>query len=95
MAIETPTVLTALDRVVSAEVQKIQDDAYDKFSSELDTLLDSDHLPMGQSDYKKVVKRLKRSSYLQLEKDLAFVLNFQEIIEESSKFGKRITDRIA
>lgn len=91
---ETPTVMTALDRVVQAETVKIQDEAYQKFSEEVERAMDEDHLPMGKQEYHKRVKKLMKEFKRQLERDLANVLNFHEIISESQKFVARIDDQV-
>ncbi len=61
----------------------------------MDTKLDDEQLPMGKVEYKKTIRKITKSIQQELEKDLAQVLNFQEIIQESAKFSKRILDKIS
>jgi len=45
---------------------------------------------MSKESFRKVIKKLIKKHKLELENKLATVLNFQEIIQETKKFIKRI-----
>ena len=73
---ETPTVLTAIDRVIQAEAIKIQDDKLEQFREHLDQVLNEDEMPITQKEFEKIVKKSLRTFKRDLELDLAKVLNF-------------------
>lgn len=54
---ETPTILTALDRVVQAETIKILDEAYDAIKSELNEKLGEEQFPITEGELRKIVKK--------------------------------------
>ena len=58
---ETPTVLTALDRVVQAETIKLA----------ADQVLSEDVMPMNERDLSKIVRKLVKKHQLELQRQLA------------------------
>jgi hypothetical protein len=65
---ETPTVLTAIDRVVQAEANKIQDEIYDTFCLQLDTLIHEDNVPMPRQLFNRLVRQTIKRNRLNLQK---------------------------
>ena len=43
-------------------------------------------MPLSKDEYKKIMKRIMKKYKLELESNLAQVLNFSEIISETKKF---------
>ena len=89
---ETPTVLTAIDRVIQAESSKIQDELYDSFCQNLEEQLNDESFPVTQEVIKKYLKKTLKQHKLQLHKLLAQILNFSEIIKEGKRFTERVQD---
>lgn len=61
----------------------------------MDVKLDEEQLPLGKTEYKKAIRKIAKSIQYELERDLVQVLNFQEIVQESAKFSKRIEDKVS
>ncbi len=55
---ETPTVLTALDRVVQSETVKILDECFDAFKNECQEAVNEDTMPLPIKDFRKILKNL-------------------------------------
>jgi Guanylate-binding protein, N-terminal domain len=68
---ETPTVLTALDRVVQAETIKVIDCNLEAFKNEADQALSEDLMPMNERDLSKIVRKLVKKHQLELQRQLA------------------------
>jgi hypothetical protein len=54
---ETPTVLTAIDRVIQAEASKIQDEVYTSYCNILEEQLCEENLPVTQDIIKKFLRK--------------------------------------
>lgn len=63
---ETPTILTALDRVVQSETVKILDQTFDIFKQECQEAFNEEQLPLPSKDFHKTLKKLVRKHKLQL-----------------------------
>jgi hypothetical protein len=63
---ETPTVLTALDRVVQSETVKILDQTFDLFKQDCQEVFSEEQLPLPSKDFHKSMKKLMRKHKLQL-----------------------------
>ena len=89
---DSPVILTALDRVVQAETQKILDENYDLVKHRMNEELSEDHLPLPAHDLRKVLKRIVREARSKAERELAQILGFKEIQSEDviGKFLKRL-----
>jgi hypothetical protein len=87
---ETPTILTALDRVVQAETVKILDEAYEGVRAELEERLSEGALPMTEKELRKIAKTAIKSKQQEVEASLASILSFKEIIEEVRRFKERV-----
>lgn len=77
---EAPTVLTALDRVVQAETMKIADECFEGFLSDIEEQLGEDRLPMAADEFKKVLRKVGKKHKFILQKQLAGILSFPEIL---------------
>ena len=77
---EAPTVLTALDRVVQAETMKIADECFEGFLSDIEEQLGEDRLPMAADEFKKILRKVAKKHKLILQKQLAGILSFPEIL---------------
>lgn len=84
---ETPTVITAIDRVVQAEATKISDEIYDHFCDQIKEDINEDTMPLSKSDFRKIIKRSIKKFKKDLQVELSRVLSFSEIIQETSKFS--------
>lgn len=65
---ETPTVLTAIDRVVQAEAMKIQDEFYEKLKADLDEHINEENVPFTKEDIRKIIKKISKSNINQMQK---------------------------
>ncbi len=91
---ESPVILTALDRVVHAETVKIIDTNFDLLKIQFDEKLNEDTLPLSQKDFDKIVNRLVKAARYRIEKELASILSFKEIVSEMDKFKLRAKDLV-
>lgn len=80
---ESPVVHTALERVLQAETIKTMDEAFEAFKNDLDLQLNEELLPIASKEFRKIVKRLRCKYQLIFQKQLANILSFQEILEET------------
>lgn len=55
---ETPTVMTALDRVVHAETVKVIDGAFEEWKEELESELNEEKLPVTEKELNKITRGL-------------------------------------
>lgn len=92
---ETPTVLTAIDRVVQAEANKIQEETYDTFCLQLDTLVHEDNVPMPKQLFTRLVRQTYKRNLIAMQKQMAPILSFGEIVKESEKFSVKTRDIVA
>ncbi len=60
--------LTAIDRVVQAEANKIQDEVYDTFCLQLDTLVHEGNVPMTKQLFGRLVRQTIRRNRMALQK---------------------------
>lgn len=75
--------MTALDRVVHAETKKCNDEAYEAFKADVEESLSEEQLPMTVKEFNKTTKRLVKKHQSILQRQLAPILSFKEILDES------------
>ena len=87
---ETPTVMTALDRVVSQESQRIIDDLKDEYKVKIADQLKEDALNDPESDISAtlVFQDLRLMAMRQIHEKLNSILSVDEVITRHSEFMK-------
>jgi len=77
----TPTMVTALDRVVYAESNKIMDSIFEEFKAEISTRWDRKKFPIEKEDLDEILKRIKESFLEKIQLKLANILEVDDIIK--------------
>lgn len=63
---ETPTVLTAVERVIQAETKRIIDLEYEKYVDHINQEINEETVPMSAKLFKKHLKKLKSKHTLSI-----------------------------
>lgn len=77
----TPTIVTALDRVVYAESNKIMDNLFEDLHAEVDKRANRNKFPIETEDLEEVMTRIKGDYIERIHKQLSSILNVDEIIK--------------
>eukprot|EP00826_Nyctotherus_ovalis_P003519 TRINITY_DN10719_c0_g1_i1.p1 TRINITY_DN10719_c0_g1~~TRINITY_DN10719_c0_g1_i1.p1 ORF type:complete len:876 (+),score=306.37 TRINITY_DN10719_c0_g1_i1:107-2734(+) len=94
---ETPTVLTALERVLLDEARKHSEAIFEKFSVELGDKLDPSLFPMEECEVAQAIDECKKKAYNEFIQRLHSLCSGNDLAENYKKFEGRIkveTDRI-
>lgn len=81
-----PTVVTALDRVVDAEANKIMDSIFEELKAEVDTRANRSKFPIEKDDFDEIMKRIKESYIEKIHLKLSGILNVDGIIKNINGF---------
>lgn len=82
----TPTISTALDRVVDAEANKIMDNIFEELKFEVERRLNRSKFPMEKEDLDEVLKRIRELYIEKINLKLAKILKVDDIIKNVSGF---------
>ena len=85
--------MTALERVVQAESMKISDGIFESLKSTIDSL-SQDQFPLSIHDFHRMLRKPQKQAVLELQKQMAPILSFQEICQETGKFEERVEKQV-
>lgn len=69
---ETPTILTALERVVHSETVRICDSVFDEVvGSQIEERLSEEQMPMSGREFRKLARKVEKESVKRLQKELS------------------------
>jgi len=83
---KTPTIITALDRVVYAESNKIMDSLFEDLRTEVDKRADRKKFPIENEDLDEILSRIKEQFIERIHKQLSPILDVDEIIKNQNGF---------
>lgn len=83
---KTPTIVTALDRVVYAESNKIMDKLFEDLHEVVATRCSRDKFPMEKDDLDEITSRIKNEFIERIHRQLASILDVDEIIKNHNGF---------
>ena len=82
----TPTISTALDRVVSAESNQIMDRIDEDIREEVDRRADIAKFPMEKEDLEEIMSRIKHQYIERIHRELSPILGVDDIVSNQSNF---------
>jgi hypothetical protein len=82
-----PNLLQAITRVSDEESARLSDKAYRDFSKELDIELSLEVMPLSSIKLESIFTTLQRKYRSQLRTNLAELLSFDQVLEESDRFN--------
>lgn len=83
---KTPTISTALDRVVYAESNKIMDNLFEDLRTEVAKRANRDKFPIEKEDLDEILSRIKEEYLERIHKQLAPILDIDDIIKNQNGF---------
>jgi hypothetical protein len=83
---KTPTIVTALDRVVYAESNKLMDNLFEDLRSEIATKINRSKFPIEKEDLEELLSRIKEQFLERIHRQLSPILDVDSIIKNQNGF---------
>jgi len=87
---ETPTILTALERVLLDEARKNTESLFESFSNKLEEHIPSSNMPMEEEDFMNKINQCKLEVSGELIRKLHELCSPNDLVDNFSKFDNRL-----